>query len=150
AAPGPNGFVAAVKLLSDTNVLVGGNFSRVGASFSLLSVIPRNNYAKILGGTTETAGNAPGNFEFLSATYSVDENVLGGAITIRVRRLNGNLGAVRVPYFTIDGSARDGVDYLGGSDFVIFDDCETLDQFFTVPVSDNNTVDGNRTFRVVL
>ncbi|PYK31322.1 MAG: hypothetical protein DME57_04155 [Verrucomicrobia bacterium] len=150
ASPGPNGFVSAVKFLQDTNVLIGGNFSRLGAGFSLLAVLPRNNYAKILGGDTQTAGNAPGNFEFASATYSVDENVLGGVLTVRVRRLNGNLGAVRVPYFTVDGSGRAGVDYIGETGFINFDDCETLDQFFTIAVNDNNSVDGNRTFRIVL
>jgi uncharacterized delta-60 repeat protein len=150
AVPGPNGFVAVVKFLQDTNVFIGGNFSRVGVGFSVLSVIPRNNYAKILGGSTETLGNAPGNFELVSATYSVDENVLGGVISIRIRRLNGNLGSVQVPFFTFDGSAHEGVDYFGGAGFVTFDDCETLDQFFTIAINDNNIVDGNRTFRVAL
>ena len=150
ASPGPNGFVAVVKFLPDINVFVGGNFSRVGVGFSTLSVMPRNNYAKVLGGSTETFGNAPGNFELISSLYSVDENVLGGNITIRVRRLNGNLGAVRIPFFTLDGSGHEGVDYFGGAGVIQFDDCETLDQFFTIGINDNNVVDGNRTFRVVL
>ena len=150
AAPGFNGFVAAVKFLSDSNVVAGGNFSRVGIGFSSLAVLVRNNYAQLLGGSTPTAGNAPGNFELVSATYSVDENVVGGVLTVRVRRLNGNLGAVQVPYFTFDGSAHDGVDYSGGAGTILFDDCETLDQFFTIGINDNNVVDGNRTLRVVL
>lgn len=150
AAPGANGFVAAVKFLQDTNVLLGGNFSRVGVGFSLLATIPRNNFAKVLGGITQTTNNAPGNFELASASFSVDEHVLGGVITIRVRRLNGNLGAVRVPYFTLEGSARDGVDYFGATGEIIFQDCSMVDRFFTIPINDNNVVDGNRTFRIVL
>ncbi|HKQ36616.1 MAG TPA: Calx-beta domain-containing protein, partial [Verrucomicrobiae bacterium] len=150
AAPGLNGFVAAVRFLQDTNVLVGGNFSRVGVGFSLFSIIPRNNYAKILGGTTLGPGNAPGNFEFATASYSADENILGGLINIRVRRLNGNVGDVEVPYFTVDGSARDGVDYIGGPGVVRFNDCEPFDQLVSIRINDNNTVDGNRTFRIVL
>lgn len=150
ASPGLNGFVSAVKFLSNSNVLVGGNFTRVGVGFSSLSVMPRENLAGLLGGTTETVGNAPGNFELASATYSVNENVLGGVLTVRVRRLNGALGAVDLPYFTLDGSARDGVDFFGGAGVIRFDDCENLDQFLTIPINDNNTVDGNRTFKIVL
>jgi uncharacterized delta-60 repeat protein len=150
AAPGPNGFVATVNSLSNGLILIGGNFSDVGVGSSLPSVIPRKNYAMIVGGSTPTAGNAPGNFELVSPGYSVDENILGGTNTIRVRRLNGNVGTVEIPYFILDGSARNGLDYFGMPGILTFKDCEPFEQLISIRINDNTTVDGNRTFRIVL
>ena len=53
-----------------------------------------------IGGNPLPGLNLPGNVQFLSATYNVDENVLGGLLTVTVVRNNGQLGTVAVDYAT--------------------------------------------------
>ncbi len=52
-----------------------------------------------------------GVLELSAATYSVDENVPGGLLTVTVNRVGGSTGAVSVDYETADGTATAGSDY---------------------------------------
>jgi ribosomal protein L35AE/L33A len=89
----------------------------------------------------------PGQFQFSSATYSVNEN--GGSITITVNRVNGNNGAVSVNYATANGSATAGSDYTAASGTLNFADGQTS-ATFTVAILDDSIFEGNETFTVTL
>ncbi len=61
-----------------------------------------------------------GVFEFTEDAYGVTE--LNADINVTVVRARGARGKVRVPYTTIDGSARAGLDYLQQTDTLTFID----------------------------
>ncbi|HEY6166600.1 MAG TPA: Calx-beta domain-containing protein, partial [Verrucomicrobiae bacterium] len=150
--PGPDGFLNAVGIQPDGNVIIGGSFMQVGGGFAATDVTHAFNVARLIGGTNPPAFNMPGNVQFISSTFSVDENVLGGQITVIVQRLNGVSGPLLVDFTTADGSAHAGVDYVPTSGTLLFGDCDSLlvQQFISVPILDNTMVDGNRSFKIVL
>lgn len=61
----------------------------------------------------------PGVFHFEVPEMTVSENV--GEVEVRVVRSSGARGRVRVPYFTVDGTASTGKDYNLVGDELIFD-----------------------------
>ena len=89
----------------------------------------------------------PGQFQFSSATYSVNEN--GGQVTLTVNRVNGSDGAVGVNYATANGSATAGSDYTAASGTLNFANGETT-KTFTVTISDDVVLEGNETLTVAL
>ncbi len=84
---------------------------------------------------------------FSAVEYAVAE--AGGSLTITATRLNGTAGAVTVAYATADGSAKSGTDYSGVSGTLSFAAGEAS-KTFTVSVSDDSQIDGNKIFKVTL
>lgn len=84
---------------------------------------------------------------FSALSYGVMEN--GGNITITVNRTGVTTNAVGVSYSTSNGTAQSGADYSGVSGTLSFGAGETS-KTFTVSVGDNASVDGSKTFNVVL
>ena len=150
--PGTDGLVLSLGLQPDGSVLIGGSFANVGGGQLVGDILPRLNFARLIGGVPPPPLNMPGNVEFVTASYSVDENVASGVVTISVRRLNGNLLPVSVDYTTVDGSAIAGVDYQATSGTVSWLDKEPLANLktFSISLINNAIPDGNRAFSLTL
>ena len=130
------GFVSAVALQADGDVLIGGFFTnKLGgnSAFEVNNVwLPfpywtradktgRQNVARLIGnwGFTPTqAGGAalvanspqgPGNLEFLQDQYSVDEGAL--TLSVTMRRLDGRLGTVAAMIDSTNSTALAGLNY---------------------------------------
>lgn len=84
---------------------------------------------------------------FTAGEYSVRES--DGVATITVRRTGPTNTVVQVDYTTADGTAVAGQDYLPATGTLTFVEGVT-EQGFTVPVLDNQVVDGDRTVRLSL
>ena len=97
----------------------------------------------------------PGTLALGSATYSVNENVMGGTVTITVNRTGGTDGAVSVPYTLTDGTATGGTtcggttDYINTGGTVNFANGQAT-ATFTVQICDDSTFEGDETFNVNL
>jgi len=154
--PGVNGFINSVSAQSTGRLIVGGSFTQVGGGWDLAggsltnAVTPKFNLARVMAHNNPEAFNMPGNVRFSSATYSVDENVLGGLITVTVERINGRYGPLTVSYHTEDGTAVGGVDYDSVTNTVSWLDCDQISRTFTIRIRDNDVIQGNRTFKLVL
>ena len=109
------------------NVLVGGKFDSAGggssvagtqgASPSVILAPPlpsiagfhfRYNWAQLKGGS-EAAADSPGNMQFSSSTYSVDE--YGTTFPMSTVRSNGTLGSHNADFLITDQSAVRGADF---------------------------------------
>ncbi len=154
--PGVNGFLNAVDLQNDGRLIVGGSFSVVGGGIDVFggmvtnAVVPRFNYARLNGGTNPEAFNMPGNVQFVSAQYSIDENVLGGLLTVTVERVNGRYGPLTATITSVDGTAIAGTDFQPVNTTVSWADCSFGTITFQIPILNNNLIQGNRTFSLVI
>ena len=93
---------------------------------------------------------APGEFEFDSANYFVDENA--GTVTITVTRTGGTDGAVSVVAETLPNggaTATPNVDYTATTITLNFGD-EVSVQTFSIPILDNAAAEGNETVNLNL
>ncbi|MEN9573244.1 MAG: hypothetical protein RL514_1099 [Verrucomicrobiota bacterium] len=150
-APGPNGFVNTAVLMPTGNVLIGGGFSLVGGGFTAAEVLPRYNFAQLIGGDILPARNMAGNVIFTAAGFSVDENAVNSAVAISLQRINGELGQVVVTYATEDGTGLAGTDYTATTGSLTWADSDqVVGRTIFVPILDNGTPEGNRTFTVRL
>ncbi len=89
----------------------------------------------------------PGFLGFSSANYVVSEDATNAVIT--VTRNFGSTGTVSITYFTTDGTALNGVNYLGTTNVLSFGPGET-NKVFTVPLIDNASIDVNKTLNLGL
>lgn len=89
----------------------------------------------------------PGTLTFSAISYRVSET--NGTITLNVYRTNGFTGTVSARYFTADGSATTGLDYLGGGGLLTFTEGVT-NQSITIRILNDTLVEGNETFYVGL
>ena len=92
--------------------------------------------------------DSPGELQFASPAQSVSEGA--GSITISVTRTGGSGGSVSVDYATAPGTASDGSDYVGTSGTLTWAAGDTAPKTITVPIMQDNTVEGNETFTVTL
>jgi uncharacterized delta-60 repeat protein len=89
---------------------------------------------------------APGILE-LATGQSVSENA--GSIGITVNRRSGKTGNVTVDYAISSGTATSGVDFVGSTGTLTFQEGETVKTFF-VPIIDDSAIEGNEDFTVTL
>jgi hypothetical protein len=89
----------------------------------------------------------PGALQFSGPTFSVNESQ--GTATITVTRTGGSNVPVTVHYATSDGSAVAGNDYTATSGTLSFGVGETQ-KTFTVPILDDQLVEGNETINLAL
>jgi hypothetical protein len=88
-----------------------------------------------------------GSFSFAANTFAVEENA--GAISITVRRTNGSSSSATVNYLTSNGSGQSGTHYTSTQGTLNFAAGETS-KTFSVQVTDNASIDGNRTVNLAL
>ena len=88
-----------------------------------------------------------GVFAFSLADYSTNEGA--ASIILTVIRTNGNNGSVTVDYFTKDGTAQAGSDYVAKSGTLTFGSGVNSQTIF-IPLIHDNIVEFDETFTVVL
>src|SRR5204863_1798309 len=96
---------------TEDQLFIGGSFKKVGGGLTRDDVLPRNNFARIWGGST--AG--PGTVGFQSDQYTADED--SGFVFIVANRDKGELGAIVSDVATSDppqgaGAAIERQDFL--------------------------------------
>ncbi|HTL55238.1 MAG TPA: Calx-beta domain-containing protein [Candidatus Limnocylindrales bacterium] len=96
---------------------------------------------------TVTINDADAGFAFTNSTFYTVKS--GTNILISVLRSNANTGIVSVHYTTEDGTAKAGVDYVASSGVLTFSNGIAL-QSFTVPIINNQLVEGDTTFNLNL
>jgi len=138
---GANGFVAATLLQPDSKIVFGGGFTEYDGA-------PRQRIARIYGGSVAGSGT----LEFSAATYQVSELETNAVITVRRRGGTAGLtagGNVSINASATDGTATNGVHYLGGTNLLVFPEGEVF-QTFNVPVIANFEVNDDRTVNLAL
>ena len=94
-----------------------------------------------------TAGSA-GQIGFAVTQTTVNEDA--GTVTIGLTRTEGSAGAAQVFFQTQDGTAIEGVDYVGNDSGVVnFADGQTFGEI-VIQLIDNDEVDGDETFQLSL
>lgn len=92
------------------------------------------------------------NFQgFLSLStniYSV--NLSAGSVTITVNRTVGSEGTLNLQLNTIDGTATNGVDYLGVSTNLQWNSGDVTPRSITIPLINNGNVGSGKQFNVIL
>ena len=104
--------IYALALEAGGNVIIGGDFTRVGGGSTREDTRPRSNVARVIGGITP----GPGNVELAPPTpagYSVNNS--DGHLYVALIRTNGNLGIVSVTFST--NTAAPGPGIASGADF---------------------------------
>lgn len=91
---------------------------------------------------------SPGQVQFDSATYPVDEGA--GSVTVTVNRVGGSDNAVTVNYAQSGGTATAGSDYTSSPGTLSWPDGDMTDRTFSVPIVDDPDVEGTETFNVSL
>jgi hypothetical protein len=105
-----------------------------------------NGQAVVDMGAYEFAPN-PGEFHFESPIFNTLEN--SGTALISVVRKAGNTGPVAVDFYTADGTAQAGADYIGSGGTLTFADGETR-KTFSVSILDDSVVEGKETVNLHL
>ena len=77
-----------------------------------------------------------GRLSFSAVTYSESETT--PYVTITVQRRGGNLGQVSATYSTADGTAVDGQDYNAVTGSLVWNDGDSSDKTFTVPLTERH------------
>ncbi len=67
---------------------------------------------------TITNTDLPGTAEFTSSSFSINENA--GYAIIPIVRTGGSAGSLSVQFYTLDGTATNGINYMGVSNSVLF------------------------------
>jgi hypothetical protein len=129
-----------LKLSNPTGSLTLGSPSEV-----TLNIIDPNSSASVSSSSSSSVATAT--IGFSASVYGVMENA--GSMLITVTRSGITSTAVAVNYGTSNNSASSGTDYSSVSGTLNFGASE-ITKTFSVPISDNNSIEGNRTFNVVL
>lgn len=135
------------------SVSVVDNFT-VGGNKTVLLLLTNASAPAIIGsalGTLTIVDNdfGVGVLGFAATNFNTLENTTNAVIT--VVRTNGNIGVVTVNYSTVDGvgNATSGVDFRSTNGVLIFADGE-VSKTFTVPLIDDNVVEGPETVGLLL
>lgn len=104
--------------------------------------LPTNATVTIIDGTF-----APGALNFTATNYSV---LKGGAATVTVQRVGGAKGELQVQVGTANGSATNGLNYIGTTNTLTWLDQDISTKSFTVQTLQDNTVDGPETVKLSL
>ena len=133
---GANDYVSALALQPDWKILLGGGFTQVNG-------VERDHIARLEAGLNPGAGY----FQLSATNYQVWENATNVVIT--VLRSGGLAGPAQVGFRTDDGTAVAGTDYTDRTMVLNFVNGQAYTNVL-VPILDNLTNDGDRTFQVKL
>lgn len=130
-----------LTLINPTGALV------LGTPSSVTMTIVDPNAGAVISSSSSSTATTNTVIGFSATAYGVAEN--GGTATITVVRSGVTTTAVGISYATSNGTATSGADYTGVTGTLSFASGETT-KTFTVPISNNTNIEGNRTFNVVL
>ncbi len=91
--------------------------------------------------------DGPGEFQFSSAAYVVNENAQ--TVTLTVKRTGGTAGAASVHYTTTNATAREGQDFVAASGTLTFANGESS-KTITLTLLDDDIVEDTESFDVFL
>src|SRR5436190_12357158 len=86
-------------------------------------------------------------FEFEQSYIATSENT--GTVTLSVRRYTDDLSPIQLNYFTADGTATAGQDYVGSSGVLSFAAGETTQQI-SIPILEDGSSERSEEFTVTL
>jgi len=86
--------------------------------------------------------------QFSATNYYINEG--NGTITITITRTGNNQGAISVNYATSDETATAGSDYTQTTGTLNWDDGDSSEKTFTVPIIDDGNSEGPETFTLSL
>ena len=89
-----------------------------------------------------------GRINFSSTNYTGSE--VDGLASITVTRTGGNVGVLTVQYATGDGTATNGLDYLGSTNVLSWSDGDSSDRIINVPLTADGLVEGPETVNLQL
>ncbi len=89
-----------------------------------------------------------GHLGFVSAAYNVNENA--GTALIGISRLGGSVGTLNVTAFTADGTATNGVNYLGVTTNLTWNSGDVSTRYVAVPVLHDGIFTSNLTVNLLL
>ena len=111
--------------------------------------------ATVVLGTVDTASLvindedlSEGVIGFIATSFVVDEDA--GTVSVGVSRTSGALGSVSVDYVTGAGTALAGSDYISTNGTLSWVPSEAGTKFITVPIVDDNEVEGSQSFNLAL
>ena len=96
---------------------------------------------------TVVVQDADAGLSFTNATMSVLKSATNAVITVVCG--NPRVDPVTVQYYTVDGTATNGIDYVGTNGTLVFTNGLATNTF-AVPILNNGLLEGNRDFSVVL
>jgi uncharacterized delta-60 repeat protein len=73
-----------------------------------------------------------------------------GFINFVVNRVSGSLGALSVEYATTDGTATNGVDYVGATNTLSWNSGDVSPRIVSIAITNNGTVGADKSFNVLL
>ena len=85
----------------------------------------------------------PGHISFSTAVYTTNENNRAALIT--VNRLGGSSGLLKVNMFTVDGTATNGINYIGTNVLLSWNNNDATPRTIAIPVIDDGLVTTNLT-----
>jgi uncharacterized delta-60 repeat protein len=85
----------------------------------------------------------------LSAT-NFNGTISSGSLTFIVNRVAGSLGSLSVQYATTNGTALDGVDYIGTNNTLNWNSVDVSPRIITIPLINTGLVGANKQFAVSL
>ena len=88
--------------------------------------------------------NYQGYLNFTKNLYSA--NISSGAMAVSVSRTVGSKGSLTVQYATADGTAANGVDYIGATNTLAWDNGDVSPRNITIPLLNNNLIGPNKQF----
>ncbi len=89
-----------------------------------------------------------GRLGFSVTNYTVSED--SGVAIVTVNRSGGSTGLLTVQYATANGTALEGVDYVGVTNTLLWNGGDAAPKTFTIPIKNNNLVDANKALQVRL
>jgi uncharacterized delta-60 repeat protein len=126
-----------ITVTNDTTVNVDRTVNLVLSNF--VNAVAGNQTNAVL-----TIQNDDAIIDFSSANYSVNENVVGGFVTVTVNRSGATVGIATVNYNTTAGTAGAGLDYTNVSGALTFSAGDTA-KTFNIPIVNDGLVEGNET-----
>jgi CSLREA domain-containing protein len=93
--------------------------------------------------------NVPGQIQFKSATFSVNES--GPTASILISRTGGSGGQASVTFNTSNGTATAGSDYTAVTNFLVtFADGDSADKTVSIPIADDTAQESDETVNLSL
>lgn len=125
----PNGLTVGLRL---TSVL--GQGASLGLSSATLNLIDND--------------GSPGSVSFSPATYTTNQSAPSAVIA--ATRSGADRGTLTVQCITTNGTAINGVNYIGVTNTLVWNNLEFGPRYFTIPLTNNGLVGPNTTFGAYL
>ena len=130
------GSIGALGLQPDGGLLVSGGFSQMnGVDCPGLARLQNDSQS------------APGEISLVLQTNALSET---GEFVLAVTRTGGSNGVVVVPFSTVDGTAKEGADYVAQRGILTFADGDTTAKTIAIPIIADALPEGDETFQVYL